>query len=358
MPSHEIAEVAEDALRAVVDEGIFALGGQLAVIVDGEVSADVACGRSGNGEILDPENLHNVYCLFKPMVYLLLGYVLEAGGFRPDEPLDNVAALPCWVPADLTYRQLAAHDAALGEPSAFAWMMTPPLARQDLLSQANGTIGPAYSEISGGLIAEHIIECLTGKGASDYCAESLLDPLGTADQVIIDPERAAAARQRVRAPVSGLPIEPLPMLSELLPNHMGDIRLAVGALATMAGMAKLYYAVGKALDGTLQPGLPSPDLLNDLMDDDRHLRHDPVLRRPAKWAAGFMTDVGAQDISQSASPDSFGHTGGLANCAAFYDPGRRTAIALYLNGTGAHRDDFVLPRRQLADIVIDAVSAR
>ena len=116
----ELVKVANSALSLIVSEGIFALGGQLAVVVNGDVATDIAAGQAGGGIDLAPDDLHNVYCLFKPMVYLLLGHALEASGFGPDEPLDETTTLPSWAPEGLTYRQLAAHNAALAEPSAAA----------------------------------------------------------------------------------------------------------------------------------------------------------------------------------------------------------------------------------------------
>lgn len=354
----EIYLSAQYTLSQAVDEGICALGGQLSVLVRGEAVADIALGQAEGGRYLAPDDLHNVYCLFKPIVYLLLGHVLEAKGCPPDEPLDGVVDMPPWAPDQLTYRQLAAHEAPLAEPSAAAWKLASPEMQRDLLNQSTNAQGPAYSEISGGLIAEHVIEAMTGQPPNLYCFQALLEPLGLANQVMIDPELAVSARERIRAPITGLPVEPLPMLSELLPNYLRETRLAVGALATMRGMARLYEAVGNVLEGTPSPGLPSPAWLKDLMEDQRPFRDDPVFQRPARWTAGMMTEIGQQNISRAAGPGSFGHTGGLANTVALYDPSRETAIALYLNGVGNEREDHILPRMQIIDTVINAFPPR
>ena len=318
----------------------------------------MAIGHAGDGKGMTSDDLHNVYCLFKPLVYLLLGHVLEANGHDPDTPLDEITVMPTWSPEGLTYRQLAAHDAALAEPSAAAWKMANPASQGDLLSLANRSGGPAYSEISGGLLAELVIEQLTGDFPNEYCAHELLGPLGLLDQVIVEPERAIAAQKRIRAPITGLPIDPLPMLSELLPFYLSETRLAVGALATMSGIAQIYTAIGRVLDGISQPGLPSPSWLKVLLEEQRPFRDDPIFQRPAKWAAGLMTDIGQQNISRLAGPGSIGHTGGLANTVALYDPSRKAAIALYLNGVGTERYDDILPRMQVVDTVIDAFPTR
>lgn len=350
----EITFATRYALSRVTDEGIYALGGQLAIVVNGELIVDIGIGHTGDGRDLEPNNLHNVYCLFKPMVYLLLGHTLETSGYDPDVPLDEIVDMPTWSPEGLTYRKLAAHDTALGEPSAAAWKMADPDAQEDLLSLVNRSIGPAYSEISGGLLAELVIEQLTGQSPNHYCVRELLGPLGLLDQVIIEPARALAAHDRIRAPITGLPVDPLPMLSELLPLYLSETRLAVGALATMRGMAQVYTAVGQVLSGDPQPGLPSPSWLKSLLGDQRPFRDDPIFQRPARWAAGLMTDIGQQNISRLAGPGSIGHTGGLANTVALYDPSRKASIALYLNGVGTEREDHILPRMQIIDTVINA----
>lgn len=357
MYKSELEDISIGLLSDLVDEGIFAKGGQLAVISNGILVVNAGVGHTGCGSAMAADALHNVYCIFKPLPYLLLGRVLENSGIGPDEPLSEVIELPAWVPNGLTYRILAAHDAGLADPSPFDWRTTPPDERRELLNRASSQLGPAYSEISGGLIVEDIIEELTGQPPSHYCTEELLRPLGLAGCVLVDAESAMAAHSRIQVPVIGLPVDPLPMLTELLPTQISEIRLAIGAMATMQDIARLYAAVGEVMAGNAQPGLPSPALLTNLLDDDRPLRHDPVLGRPAKWAAGLMTDLNLQGLCTAAGPGSVGHTAGLANSVALHDPSRRTSLALYLNGVGAENDDHVIPRRQIIDTILNAIPA-
>ena len=354
---HEVAEVARQVLAEVVREGIFASGGQVAAVCDGELVADVAVGETGWGEKLTSGHLHNVYCLLKPLPYLLLGRVLEDTGCGPDELLDEDVDLPSWCPDGLTYRRLCCHDAGLGEPTATVWRMTPVAGRPALLEQVSWSSGAAYSEMAGGLIAEHVIERVSGRPANRYCTEELLGPLDLSDDIIISAGRALGAHDRVSVPVLGLPVAPLPVLSEMLPCQISEIRLAFGALATMRGAARFFAAVGRVLAGDHCRGLPSPGLLNRLLADDRPLRYDPVLGREAKWAGGFMVGLAEQGISRLASVSSVGHAGGLANSAALYDPARRASVAVYLNGVGAGFHDLALPRQQVLDAVLDAIPA-
>ncbi len=94
----------KNTLGQIVNDGIFALGGQVAVVCDGELIVDLALGESGSRKVLSPGDLHNVYCLVKPFSYLLLAQVLENAGIGPDDLLDEVASLPCWCPTGITFR--------------------------------------------------------------------------------------------------------------------------------------------------------------------------------------------------------------------------------------------------------------
>lgn len=352
-----IERVVVQALSEVVDEGIFAVGGQAAVVVDGVVVADVGVGVTGSGMPLSAGDLHEVYCLVKPLPYLLLAHVVEGVGCGPDELLAGAVGLPDWCGGGLTLRRLASHEAGLAHPQAMLWRMTPPDRRPALLGSYGNDQGPAYSELVGGLVAEHVIEQVTGMPADRYCTEALLKPLGLVDDVIVDAAMGLDQRHRVRVAVSGLPVSPLPMLGGLLPSRISEIRLAFDALATMRGVAGFFAAVGRVLGGERQPGLPSPRLLKELLDDDRPLTHDPTLERPAKWAGGLIVDLDQQGISQLAGPGSVGHVGGLANSVAVYDPTRLASVAVYLNGVGASFHDQALPRQQVTDRILDAIPA-
>ena len=350
-----VGEVAGRVLSEVAGERIFASGGQLSVMRDGELIVDVAVGETGWGEELSSGHLHNVYCLLKPLPYLLLGGVLESSGFGPDDLLDGAVDLPSWCPAGVTFRGLACHDVGLGEPTATLWRMTPEAGRSALLAQVGRGSGPAYSELTGGLVAERVIEQVSGRPANQYCLEELLRPLGLADDILVDAERCLAVRDRVSVPVAGLPVMPFPVLSELLPGQISEIRLALGALATMRGVARFFAAVGEVMAGVPQAGLPSPGFLSELLDDDRPFRYDPVLNREAKWAAGLMVGLRQQGISRLAGLRSVGHAGGLANSVAVYDPLRAASVAVYLNGVGSSFEDMALPRQQVLDAVLEAV---
>lgn len=339
----------------MVEEGIFAIGGQAAVAIDGQLSADVAVGAVGNGKPLATDDLHNVFCMLKPVAYLLLAHALEQAGCGPDDELEEVVAMPGWCPGGLTFRSLGTHEAGLVEPRPMLWKWTPPEGRQALLEQSRNSRGSGYSDLAGGLVAEHVIEQLSGSTAAKYCSEELLQPLELEGEIIFDPDTAWNERHRIQAPVSGLPVHNLPMLSELLPGHIGEVRLAMGALATMRGAAGFYAAVGQVMADQLQPGMPSPRFLQKLLDDDRPVSLDPVLDRPAKWAGGLMVELGQQGFSRLAGDGSVGHTGAMANGVAIYDPTRSASVAIYLNGVGASLEDQMLPRLQSIDKILDAI---
>ena len=274
--------VVERALWDVAEEGIFAVGGQAAVAIDDLLTAEVAVGVAGNGKPLATSDLHNVFCMLKPVAYLLLAHALERAGCGPDDELDGAVEMPGWCPNALTLRSLGTHEAGLVDPRPMLWKWTPPEKRQALLEQSRNSHDPGYSDLVGGLVAEHVIEHLSGRPAARYCSEELLQPLGLEGEIIFDPEMGWNARHRIQAPMSGLPVHKLPMLSELLPGHVGEVRLAMGALATMHGAAVFYAAVGQVLSDKPQPGMPSPRLLQDLLDDDQAAEEPATRPEPAR----------------------------------------------------------------------------
>ena len=263
-----------------------------------------------------------------------------------------------WCPEGLTFRRLACHDANLGEPSAMQWSWTPREKRQALLHKGKRHQESAYSEVAGSLVCECVIEGISGRSASAYCVEELLDPLGLRGEIIVDADGTESVRGRVQAPVAGLLVSPLPMLSELLPDHMAEVSLALGALATMRRIAHLFAAVGRVLSGKEVLELPSPEYLGALLSDDRPTRYDATLQREAKWSGGLMVELGRQRISRAAGYGSVGHAGGLANGAALFDPTRSASVSVYLNGVGIDFDDQAVPRQRVLDSLLDVIPAR
>lgn len=351
-----VVDVVEDALERMVSLRTFAVGGQAAVYIGGQLVADVACGVTGNGAPMQSDHLHHVFCMMKPLPFLVLAAAVEQAGFSPDDPLEEVAELPGWVPKGLTVRSLGSHQDGLSSPSGWQWFMTRPTARSGLLANVKVGREPAYSDLVGPLVADQAIERITGVKAATHVTEVLLEPLGLDDHVFFTGDTSTLGAGRLQCVVKGLPLRAVPMLSTHLTSSVDPdlTSLAVGGPATMRGVAGVYAAVGEVLGGRRIAGLPSPDLMADLTAP-KWLKYEPTSKRYAVWAGGLIHSLPRVNISKDAGEGSVGHMGGIASGTAVFDPTRRAAVALYLNGVNDSFVDMEQSRLAFMDRILRAV---
>ena len=334
-----------ESLDIVTAQRIYALGGQVAVYIDGNPVVNVASGLTGSGMPMTSQHLHHIACLFKPFPILVLASVVEQAGHSADDPLEKIVELPDWCPSDITVRSLGSYEDGLNYPSGMQWIMAAPHERHEMLVKVRRGREPAYSEITGSLIASHAIKRLTGEEAVDYCVETLLHPLGLHNDVLFTDGRQQLEPGRVQCLVTGLPRKPIPMLtmSLMAPSMHDHAAFVFGGLATMNGVAGLYAAIGKVMSGTTINGLPSPDMLRDLTAPE-YLEYELTSKRYTIWAGGLMHNLSRVNISQIAGKGSVGHLGGASTEVAVFDPTRRAAVALFLNGANTNFDDMELTR--------------
>ena len=355
--SDELADAVLEALEVTVVDGAFATGGQAAVYVDGSLAAEAAVGVTGNGQPMLSTHLHHGFCMLKPLPILVLGAAVERAGFGPDDPLSAMCEMPDWCPDRITVRALGSHEAGLARPTAWDWFWARPANRRSLLSELVGSDPePAYSELVGGLIAEHAIEQLTGQPVADHICDVLLGPLGLCDDIVFGrPGEGMPGGDRLHCTVAGMPRRAVPMLSTLL-DEPTTTSPAVGGLVTMRGVAGFYAAVGRTMEGTPVPGLPSPELMADLTAPE-HRGYPITSKRYAIWAAGLIHDLDKVNISAVAGPGSVGHMGGVAEGTAVYCRDRRAAAAVFFNGANDSFDMADLMRLFPMDTILKAIPA-
>ncbi|MYA44177.1 MAG: beta-lactamase family protein [Gemmatimonadetes bacterium] len=351
-----VADAAEGALERVLRRRLHAVGGQAAVFVDGELVAAVAAGVTGSGTPMQSDHLHHVFCLLKPLPFLALAAVVEQAGFGPDDPLEDIVDLSEWVPSGLTVRSLGSHADGLSDPSGWQWFMTRPADRSDLLAKMKLEGEPAYSDLVGPLVADEAIQRITGVNAAAHVTETLLKPLGLDDHIFFTGETSALGAGRLQCVVKGLPLRAIPMISTHLTSSVDPdlTSFAVGGPATMTGVAAFYAAVGEVLSGRPISGLPTPELLADLTAP-KHLAYEPTTKRYALWAGGLIHSLPRVNISHIAGPASVGHIGGIASGNAVYDPTRRAAVALFLNGVSTNFDESAQTRLESMDRILGAI---
>ncbi len=348
-----------DQLSGFANEGIYLAGGQVYVEMDGAVVADFGFGHGFDDVEVSVADLHNLYCASKPFLGVLCGVLADAGALGLDEPVAPLlpAGLAHLASDEATPLAMLNHSVGLSLPTAAAWRMVPIADRRGLLERSRRQYPPGYSEIAAGLLLETAIECATGRPASELMLSEVLEPLGIAQDVVLDPERGQSDEigRRVRVPVAGLPTESIPMLSELLPSQRSEVGPAFGALASMRGLGRFYSAVGHQLAGGSVPGLPDPNTFQILLGSERFAEPDQFLQRDCAFAGGFMTRLDETDFCPGVSGRAVGHISGNACCLAFHDPLTTLTAAVFTNGSLTSLEDIDFLRRRLMGQVFMAV---
>ena len=336
------------------------LGGQCFVAHEGDVIADLALGESNLGA-MGVSDLHNSYCLSKPLLAMVVLQVAEQVGIPLATPIVDLLGPSRLVShSEITILDVLNHRAGLSSPTAAEWRLCPPAMRSELL---NGTDAPGevrYSEIRGWLVLERLVcawKELDDDDLGEFLTEWFLVPLGLAAGIIVSSEEAGSpsVRRRLRVPIGGFPRRPFPLLSELSQRQIAEIRPAFGALTSARAIGEFYEAVARVLRGEPTMNLPSPETLRSHLGDPELFEFDARLRRPANFSAGFMLDMTQAGFGIRPSPSSFGHTSGMGNGCAFHDPSCDLTISLYLNGMTLEQEVLDRSREHLVRSVYETL---
>jgi CubicO group peptidase (beta-lactamase class C family) len=214
--------------------------------------------------------------------------------------------------------------------------------------------GPGYSELLAGCVSEEIILRLTNRNAAEYIYAEVLDPLQIHD-VALEPDRGLdmLRRETVSVPFASLPARRVPLLSELLPGQVADLRPAFGALWPMRSAGRFLHAVSRQVKGHDSPGLPSKTLLKEALRPRRPPFVDRFTRREMWFAGGMMIDPRLNRLATRASPSAFGHNAGITAAVVLSDPLHDVTVALYLNGADADTSLAEADRMAIVDSVFD-----
>jgi CubicO group peptidase (beta-lactamase class C family) len=341
-------------VESLVAAGIHATGAQLYVEHAGDVVVDEAWGRCGPLP-MTPDCVHGAYCATKPVLAVAIGLLADRGLLALDAPIVSFGDQLVWVAPEVTVADVLCHRAGLARPAAIEWRMCPPAERAALLPFAPAP-APAYSEIAGWLALSAVVESATGEDPGEWIQREMLAPLGL-DHVVLRPDAARQALDEgiVRVAVGGLPLEEIPLLSELLPRQLAEASPAFSGLVSARDLGRFYTGVRRVLEGDDVPGLPPPAGMRALLACRRGTTRDPVVRRACDFAGGFMIGLDEHRISAAASPEAIGHSAGVASTVGLCDPEHAIAIALHLNGSTLTAEDLELQRMIVVDRAMAAV---
>jgi CubicO group peptidase (beta-lactamase class C family) len=298
-------------------------------------------------------HLHPGYCSTKPLLGLAFGLLVDRFGIALDTRVPVPSADGDGVPVPA----LLNHSAGLAAPRAIDWRVRRADERATLRSRISSGPRPEYSEMAAGLLLEELIERVAGRPAAAFIEEQILSPLGVADDLVIDPERAVqpAVRRRLSVPIAGLPDRYIPMLSERILLH--DTGPTLGGLVSASGLCRLYAALERCVSGVDLAGLPSPATTRTLLDRRRGSVQDGVLDKRCDFAGGFMVRLAEHGFGYCLSDRAFGHVGGNGPSLGFCDPASGLAAGIYLNGATVGLDDHSSGvRAMIIDEIIDECS--
>jgi CubicO group peptidase (beta-lactamase class C family) len=341
------------------DEGVYALGGQLFISVDGEVLIDESVGFSAFGEPLDVTHLHDGYCVSKPITGLAIGHLLESGSVTLDDHISETVteAFGEPVPREIQLRHVLAHVAGLDGVDGATWRMTPPDKRNRITPKRPPELRAAYSELMAGRILSTMIEAVTGDPAIEFIEKTVLVPLAVENDLVVNPDRAlnSDVLDRVRVPIGGLPTSPVPLLAVRLPFLVSDVSPTFGGLVNAHGLGVLFNAIGRVLEGEQVAGIPSGATLNEMLSAAERAHHGGGLQRECSFGAFMMTNMRDHGCGDTISGDSIGHTAGMANSMVLYDPDMKLTVAMMLNGLIYEFEEMEFVRRQITTSVVSAL---
>lgn len=330
-----------ESVREIVRDGVYATGGQLYVELGGQILCDESFG------VYDARTLSSAFCSTKPLLPVALAHLVDRDGLDLDERVTSVTREAPWIPRHATIGDLLTHRAGLDGPTAALWRMRPRDRRPDLLV-ATEVAEPAYSEVSAWLALAAVVSEVGGASARDFVQAQILDAAGLQRDIVVSPAlaRAAARDGRVGVPMAGLPDEAVPLLSETLPQQLGEAAPSFGGLVTASGLGRLYAALGRTLRGVPVDGMPSQRALATLLAERRDRAWDRTLRRECAFAGGFM--VGLEDHGVvDGLPTAIGHTSGVVTTFGLCDPAKELAVGCCLDGVAMHADDLAYVRRRI-----------
>lgn len=323
----------------------------------GEVGASVAVARRGElvvdlwGGLADPETdrpwqhdtLVNIWSTTKGVTALAMAMLVDRGLLAYDEPVARYwPAFAAQGKGAITVAMLLSHQAGLcgfDEPIAIEQLYDAAgaadrLAEMAPLCEPGSSAG--YHAITIGFLADALCRRVDGRSLATF----VRDEFAEADLTIGLPADREHRAARILAPpalgtaalVTDLtPIQQAallnPPLDPLLPNTTGwrqaEIPSANG-FGTARGLALLY--------GRVSGGRPlvSETTLAEAASV-RWAGRDAVLSHEARWAAGFLRNVGGL---YGPNDRSFGHSG-WGGAFAFADPDAELAIAYTMNRMGS-----------------------
>lgn len=320
-------------VRGAVEEAmqVGRIPGMVVAVARGQAPVEfLALGEDALGRPLDRDSLFPVASITKLATALAVLRLADAGALTLDDQLSEHLPDALAAQSGVTIRALLCHTAGLpidvsNQAAAYAPGLDWPQLRTACLETALETppgTRVQYDNVGYGLLAA-VVEQRTKRGFADALRTLVLDPLGIAGYLGVEPPRAVAALADVRGSQRGGALEPFnsAFWRSLALPWAGLVTNAAGALALVRAFQ------GYPTD-FLQPATRAEATRNQTGDLAGGLVK-PLYWSPCPWGLG--PDLRGAKMPHwaplEAGADSFGHSG-ASGCVAWAAPSADCAWAI------------------------------
>ena len=347
----------DELLGVMCRDAVYCTGAQVFVWTPSDGQFEACFGTDHRGAPMRVDHLHSTFCVSKPILPLTLAALVDRGLVNFD---CSVGDLVGWVPrsiASVSIRELLTHNAGMLRPSAVEWRLASRADQSRLLLKSTAQRGvAAHSDISAWVFAEQIVEAAVQAPVAEHVRSTLLHPLGLSSAIVYPGHPGAEVEvDRIGVSMAGLPVQRIPMLSELLPAELYRARPAHGALTTASAIGRILRYVYESAQLSLSDRKAGSPAIADLLAMRRGHRYDQGIGRECDFAGGFMCDMSHHLMSSRFSPESFGYSSGYANAFGVLDLNLEVVMSVMLNGAMLDPESLALTRRTVTTAILKDV---
>lgn len=304
-----IAVIDSHSVDSWLESRTHGYGAQLCLIKDGAVVASSAVGASGD-VAMTRRHVVRVWCASKPLIACIAVAMLESTGVELSDSVQIAGRR-----ADISWMELLNHSCDLALPDTMTALLLPRTARRQ--STANAVMQtdktPAYSEyVWGALLGDAIAE-RSGRAAAD-AVQAELDRMDLADDVFF----TRPPEDRILPFQWG--VGSLDAIRPSVRNAIDFDSVAAGAMSSAHGLAKAMDLIARCRTGDSVPGLPTPTLVQTMLEGRRPRVADRILSRTCTFGAGFAVQLADHGYGPRLSELAFGHSGAMGSSWVFHDP--------------------------------------
>jgi CubicO group peptidase (beta-lactamase class C family) len=354
-----------DRLGALTDKGA-----AVAVVVDGQVVADLWAGHADAGRTKGwtGGTLVNIWSCTKALVAIAAGQAVDRGQLDWDDPIArNWPEFGQNGKAGITLAQVMTHVSGLNgfatpqpDDLFLHWPDTIRALEQMAPNHPPGQ-QPVYHALTYGHLVAEVLSRVTGRTIRDIIAQDIAGPLGADIHLGLPADQTAHGAEMVAGPGTtdwvdfalGSPFPQAvrhPRPDPLAPNSAAWRAAAVTGANGHAGALSLARVMGDL--ARLSPHLMSATT-RDRMIAERVRAVDAGFGDMVVWSCGLRLDD-PNSYGLRAGARSFGH-GGWGGSMVMADPDRAMGFAFVTNHMMGFADGIDPRRRALVDAVYDAL---